>query len=656
MNYADLIQNITTNIATNGVQAITAQVLQEVLVDMVGELGQSGSLIGGVVDTSFVPDSTNDASVVYIASGAGTYPNFGGLTVAAGEVALFYYDGTAWAKKSVSVLDENLTELDLTQWKKTVVNEYISLTTGKWTYSNSTTSFWLPVVAGARYKIVSQTGKNARYAILKTAVFTSSSLTDTTPDFATGETEVHQFTGEADIVIPADGCWMVVSLKLSGDDITPRIYAYPQPTGKMYTTNMALSVHTMLEARTNQDKFGVGKAATNDSWGISQPIWVKDAKKVVVFTSTLSTSSSYYDITGSIFYDKSLVPMTQGMDLLKRGTTASATWHEISVPTGANYLIITSGMTYQGNSVQVYFEDRDSVLGVGNSQALEFSYYGEKIVLNENKYSLATIANNAQGSNTAQGSAVYGNYLFMVHEYLATVKMLNLKNNVRVDCTTGITSDTFWHCNQASFGALKYDADDMFPVLYVSQQNDTNGCGLVHTLRIIPTLADGEITAFTVSIVQSIHLPAMTDSNCLGNPNWTYDPDNDCAWVYSRNNNSNAANYREAHFTKFAIPSLSVSDVTLTDADILDTFHNTWSMYNGQGACINNGRLYIVQGYVNAGYIWLRGIDLYAKRTQVTLIDLLADGMTDEPEGVFIWDGCLCFSTHTSPVYKLIVK
>lgn len=41
MNYADLIQNITTHIAPNGEQAITAQVLQDVLVDMVEEMGQT---------------------------------------------------------------------------------------------------------------------------------------------------------------------------------------------------------------------------------------------------------------------------------------------------------------------------------------------------------------------------------------------------------------------------------------------------------------------------------------------------------------------------------------------------------------------------------------------------------------------------------------
>lgn len=105
MNYANLIQNITENIKTNGSQAITAQVLQNVLVDMVGKLGQSGSLLGGVIDTSFVPNPTNDAQVVYVAEGPGTYTNFNGLVVGAGEVAFFYFNGNSWVKSSVDVVE-----------------------------------------------------------------------------------------------------------------------------------------------------------------------------------------------------------------------------------------------------------------------------------------------------------------------------------------------------------------------------------------------------------------------------------------------------------------------------------------------------------------------------------------------------------------------
>lgn len=105
MNYANLIQNITENIKTNGSQAITAQVLQDVLVNMVGELGQSGLLLGGVIDTSFVPNPTNDAQVVYIAESPGTYTNFNGLVVGAGEVAFFYFNGNSWVKSSVDVVE-----------------------------------------------------------------------------------------------------------------------------------------------------------------------------------------------------------------------------------------------------------------------------------------------------------------------------------------------------------------------------------------------------------------------------------------------------------------------------------------------------------------------------------------------------------------------
>lgn len=113
MNYANLIQNITENIKTNGSQAITAQVLQGVLVDMVEELGQSGSLIGGVVDTTFNP-TASDSNLIYVAEGAGTYTNFNNAVVNAGEVAFLAYDGTLWQKYSASVVDivDNLSSTD----------------------------------------------------------------------------------------------------------------------------------------------------------------------------------------------------------------------------------------------------------------------------------------------------------------------------------------------------------------------------------------------------------------------------------------------------------------------------------------------------------------------------------------------------------------
>ena len=104
MNYSNLIQNITDHIQDNTTQAITGQVLQDVLVDMVGELGQSGALVAGIIDTSFVPDPTNDAQVYYIAEGPGNYTNFS-LSVSPGEVAFFYFDGNAWAKSSVNVVE-----------------------------------------------------------------------------------------------------------------------------------------------------------------------------------------------------------------------------------------------------------------------------------------------------------------------------------------------------------------------------------------------------------------------------------------------------------------------------------------------------------------------------------------------------------------------
>lgn len=102
MNYANLIQNITENIKTNGSQAITGASLQAVLLQMVSELGQAGYIFGGVVNPGDSPASS-DSNRFYVAATAGTYTNFNDATVNGGELAIFTYSaGGSWRKNSVT--------------------------------------------------------------------------------------------------------------------------------------------------------------------------------------------------------------------------------------------------------------------------------------------------------------------------------------------------------------------------------------------------------------------------------------------------------------------------------------------------------------------------------------------------------------------------
>lgn len=95
-NYANLKATINANIKANGTEAITGPVLNSVLTAAVNTLG-AGYQFMGVATTSTNP-GTPDANVFYIAATPGTYTNFGGKTVADGEVAILKYNGT-WTKE-----------------------------------------------------------------------------------------------------------------------------------------------------------------------------------------------------------------------------------------------------------------------------------------------------------------------------------------------------------------------------------------------------------------------------------------------------------------------------------------------------------------------------------------------------------------------------
>ena len=90
-NYSQLKAAIADVIKTNGTQAITGQVLQDVLNSMVSVIGANYTFAG--VATPSTNPGTPDQNVVYMASEEGTYTNFGGIEVPTG-ISLLKFKGT----------------------------------------------------------------------------------------------------------------------------------------------------------------------------------------------------------------------------------------------------------------------------------------------------------------------------------------------------------------------------------------------------------------------------------------------------------------------------------------------------------------------------------------------------------------------------------
>jgi hypothetical protein len=99
--YSNTKAKINEKITTNGAQAVTGIILNDVLQTMVDSLGADYQF-GGLVQpgSSF---TAGEQPVVFLATTPGTYTNFGGLVVADGEVALLVWSGSAWSKQTTDI-------------------------------------------------------------------------------------------------------------------------------------------------------------------------------------------------------------------------------------------------------------------------------------------------------------------------------------------------------------------------------------------------------------------------------------------------------------------------------------------------------------------------------------------------------------------------
>ena len=91
-NYSQLKTAIAEVIKTNGVQAITGDVLQSVLLTAISTIGKYAQF-GGVATPETNPQ-TPDQNVFYLATERGVYPNFNAIEI--DLPAIVFYNGTRW--------------------------------------------------------------------------------------------------------------------------------------------------------------------------------------------------------------------------------------------------------------------------------------------------------------------------------------------------------------------------------------------------------------------------------------------------------------------------------------------------------------------------------------------------------------------------------
>ena len=93
-NWNTLKTAVADVINANGNQAITGQLLQNVLNNIITNVGENATFAGiATLDTN---PGAPDGPVFYLTATAGTYPNFNGIEVQDGEAVILLWNNNAW--------------------------------------------------------------------------------------------------------------------------------------------------------------------------------------------------------------------------------------------------------------------------------------------------------------------------------------------------------------------------------------------------------------------------------------------------------------------------------------------------------------------------------------------------------------------------------
>lgn len=268
-----------------------------------------------------------------------------------------------------------------------------------------------------------------------------------------------------------------------------------------------------------------------------------------------------------------------------------------------------------------------------------------------------------------QSAANYGRYLFAISDKMEYFVLFDLEKKKTLytlhqsPYKKKNKNQIVYHCNQCCFGTQKFEEPDFFPLLYISQRNESDSTGaFITVVRIVAHRNnDQEIDSFAIRVVQKIYFPPMTDDNCLGLPGAVIDKDMDYIYTYSRNINPHALNYTGARISKFKVPKCRINGklikiINFKETDIVDSFSCNFNLSGAQGGVLHNGKIYLTQGAPRKepqkNFVFFRVIDI-AKRKCTKMIDMLTNGFCTEPEGCWVYNDSLMILDNKGKMYSL---
>lgn len=277
---------------------------------------------------------------------------------------------------------------------------------------------------------------------------------------------------------------------------------------------------------------------------------------------------------------------------------------------------------YDSQSAIFPYVTEDSFLPNYDSSYTEFSYTGDKIRISTQH----TCGIKIWGSRAAyqQGIAIFGDMLVSFsNESTHYIYHINSDNSLTVLNSFTLATG---HSNALQF-APTIESGETFPYLYVA--------GLSDKCYVIRIASD-----YTASIVQTI-----TVGGCV------IIGDDGYIWASGRD-----SDVSPRKFVKYRKVAVSEGDITLSAADIIDSFISNKiydiSDVTAQGLSVKFGKIWFCYGAAGSGQ--KRGVDVYDIATHRMIAELdFSLFSTLEYEDVDFYENSLLIATYPGTIYEV---